>query len=166
MDPDPIRQSTRHISSGNQVNIPTQVMQDLLVAVLARGSSFRFRARGMSMMPFIKDGDLISIAPTTRIKPGIGRVVAYTHPGSGSLIVHRVVNRQGHAFLIAGDNSSGTVFDRVEGQAILGCVTRVERDGRRIYLGLGPERYLVSLFSRFGLLARFAQRFKRFKTLF
>lgn len=142
------------VSKGNELTIPGDVILDLLQAVLAKGSLFRFRAHGMSMLPFIRDNDFLIIAPPGRVKPGIGRVVAYTHPGCGSLIVHRVIRRDGNTFLIAGDNTLGSLHDRVERQAILGCVIRVERDGYRVYLGLGPERYLITLFSRYGLLAR------------
>jgi hypothetical protein len=31
-------------------------------------------------------------------------------------------------------------------------VTQVERNGRQIWLGLGPERYLIALFPHSGLL--------------
>ena len=35
----------------------------LVRAVLDKGASFRFKAFGVSMTPFIQDGDVITIAP-------------------------------------------------------------------------------------------------------
>lgn len=151
------------ISKGNELTIPGDVILDLLQAVLAKGSLFRFRAHGMSMLPFIRDNDFLTIAPPGSVKPGIGRVVAYTNPGCGSLIVHRVIRCDGNTFLIAGDNTLSRFHDRVDRQAILGCVIRVERNGRRVFVGLGFERYLIALFSRCSLLARVNYYHMRFK---
>jgi len=82
------------------------------------------------------------------------------------LIVHRVVRHYGNTFLIAGDNTLSSLHDRVDRQAILGCVIRVERNGYRVYVGLGPERYLITLFSRYSLLARLNYYGMRLKNRF
>ena len=113
--------------------------------VLEKGAAFQFRARGASMSPFIKDGDVITVTPLIKEKPDVGKVVAFLQPVSGCLLVHRVVRRQGPVFLIQGDNSANQPDGWVDRQDILGCVTRVERDGRRILVGLGPERYLLAV---------------------
>jgi hypothetical protein len=36
---------------------------ELARAVLAKGKSFRFHAPGLSMTPFIRDGDFVTIGP-------------------------------------------------------------------------------------------------------
>jgi hypothetical protein len=36
--------------------------------------------------------------------------------------------------------------------SILGRVERVERNGKRVYLGLGPERFLIAFLTRTNLL--------------
>ena len=41
---------------------------------------------------------------------------------------------------------------------ILGHVTRIERNGKRVRLGLGPERTLLALLARMGLLSPLAFR--------
>jgi phage repressor protein C with HTH and peptisase S24 domain len=132
-------------------------------AVLAHGAKFHFRARGLSMSPFIKDGDSITIAPLTHEQPGIGKVVAFIHPGTQQLVVHRVIGREGSAFWIQGDNAAGQPDGLVDADAILGCVTNVERDGRLVMLGLGPERYLVAFLSRRGWLAGVVNRLRALK---
>jgi len=120
-------------------------------AVLAKGASFRFRARGWSMVPFIRDGDVITIAPL-RGMPAVGQVVAFTRPGSGDPVVHRAIARHGAALLIQGDGVPGSADGIIPRESLLGRVTRVERGGKRVWIGLGPERYPIAWLSRARLL--------------
>ncbi|MCX6844936.1 MAG: S26 family signal peptidase [candidate division WOR-3 bacterium] len=108
------------------------------------------------MSPFIRDGDVITIAPSGR-KPkapgcGIGQVVAFVSPVNERLVVHRIIGRHQSRFLIQGDNLPGPGADLIDRDDILGRVVRVERGGKRVWLGLGPERYVIAVLSRTGLL--------------
>jgi hypothetical protein len=108
------------------------------------------------MSPFIKSGDVITVAPSSR-KPkapayGIGQVVAFVIPVYQRLVVHRIVVRRGSRFLIQGDNSPGLDDGMIHRDDILGRVVRVERGRKRIRFGLGPERYAIAVLSRAGLL--------------
>ena len=117
-------------------------------AVLARGVPFRFCARGWSMAPFIRDGDVITVVPLQRTTPGTGQIVAFVRPGEGNVVVHRVVARRGSDSLIQGDAVSGCTDGIIAAENLLGRVTRIERDGRDVWLGLGPERYAIAWLSR------------------
>jgi signal peptidase I len=121
-------------------------------AVLTKECSFRFQAKGWSMTPFIKDGDVITISPFMEKKPGLGDVVAYLRPGSEKLVVHRLVGRQGKAWLILGDNTPEDAMDFVARENVIGRVARIERNGKKVSLGLGTERAWIALFSRKGFL--------------
>ena len=44
---------------GGELSLSGQALLELTQTVLARGALFRFCAKGLSMYPFIKDGDLI-----------------------------------------------------------------------------------------------------------
>lgn len=123
-----------------------------MLAVLAKGCDFRFRARGWSMTPFIRDGDVLCVSPFLENPPGVGEVVAYIQPTCEKLAVHRLVRRQGNDWLILGDNTPGATSERVPSTNLIGRVTCIERDSKRVWLGLGPERYLIALFSRTGIL--------------
>lgn len=127
-------------------------LKDLLAAVLARGVPFRFRALGMSMDPFIKDGDVITVGKVKEDNLRIGDVVAYCSPPDGHLVVHRIVRRSpGGLLVIRGDAN-----DEADAVAlltdVLGRVKLVQRLGRRVYLGMGPERFVLAHVSRRGLL--------------
>ena len=125
----------------------------LLRAVLDKGVSFRFRATGFSMSPFIRNGDVLTVSPLSG-GPHLGDVVAFVKRQTGGLVIHRVVRTGAGHCLIRGDNSSRD--DGYVSEAdILGRITKVERSGKKILLGLGPERYLISLLARKGLLVPF-----------
>jgi hypothetical protein len=127
-------------------------MLGLLEGVLSRGVPFRFRAGGSSMAPFIRDGDVISVSPLRGDSPGAGEVVAFLHPETEKLVVHRVIGRREAGCLIRGDNAERMAADLVSPRNVLGRVTRVERGGKNIRLGQGPERLAIAFLSRAGLL--------------
>ena len=100
------------------------------------------------MTPFIRDGDVITVSPLRRGRAGIGEVVAFVRPGHGNLVVHRVVARCGASSFIRGDGVPGASDGVIPPENLLGRVTRVERNGRDVWLGLGPERYAIAWLSR------------------
>ncbi len=151
---------------GGELPLSGAALLALMQAVLARGVPFRFCARGWSMAPFIQDGDVITVRPVMGRVPGVGAVVAFIHPESGRLVVHRVVRRGEVGVLILGDNDPACTEVVVPEDNLLGRVTRIARDGRRVWLGLGPERLLIAWLSRLRWLtplqARLAAWRKRF----
>ena len=118
----------------------------LLQAVLDKGANFRFKARGTSMVPFIHDGDLITIAPLTRV--ATGSIVAFTRPETGQLVVHRVVAKRREEFFISGDGSSLHSDGWIPRKNIVGQLTKIERNGQNIRLSLGMERIVIAFLSR------------------
>jgi hypothetical protein len=140
-----------HVKQGGILALSGPGLVDLLTAVLGRKRSFRFRAKGYSMAPFIRDGDVITLAPLGNTPPRMGEVVAYVNPTRERLVVHRVVARRGNAFLIKSDNESRS-DGLVPCRCILGRVTRVERDGRHVRFGLGSDRIPMAILHRSGLL--------------
>jgi len=151
--------------SGVNRSIDGESLLFLMQAVLSKGASFRFQARGWSMTPFIRDGDVVTVAPASKVNPSVGRVVAFIQPDSGRLVIHRVIDRQGTAYLIQGDNASGQPDGLVPAPAILGCVTRVVRSNRRIYLGLGVDGTIIAVLSRNGLIQKIVSRLRALKHL-
>lgn len=137
---------------GADLPLSGDALLDLMAAVLARGVPFRFRARGWSMAPFIRDGDVITVAPLGRAAPRVGEVVAFVRPEGGNLVVHRVVALRGASVAIQGDNVPEYPDGLVPPANLLGRVTRIERVGRPVWLGLGPERHVIAWLSRTGLL--------------
>jgi hypothetical protein len=116
--------------------------------VLGKGRPFRFKASGFSMVPFIRDGDVITILPLSGNRPRVGEVVTCIHPETGGLVVHRVVGKKDGDYIIQGDSVSWA-DGLVPRTKILGCVSRVERDGKDVSFGIGPERFFIVLILRY-----------------
>jgi signal peptidase I len=137
--------------SASELLLSGSDLVELLRELLAKGKLVKFRAKGFSMTPFIKDGDVVAVSPLSGRRPGLGDVAVFTHPRTKKLIVHRIVGKSGATYLARGDSNSQT-DGWVPGENLLGRVTGVERDGKAVSLGLGPERFLLALLTRFGLL--------------
>jgi len=103
------------------------------------------------MFPFIRDGDIITVSPLYGNMPRIGDVLAFAHPETGKLLVHRIVGITGNFFLPKGDNTF-YIDGFVPKEGIFGCVTNVERGGKARLLGFGPERFLIAFLSRMDIL--------------
>lgn len=131
-----------------------KLMQDMLTL----DTPIRLKATGSSMQPFIRDGDVLTISPKSKLKPSLGKVIAFVNHGNQNLLIHRVIEVKAPLFLTKGDNS----YDKTDGwihlSQVLGCVTRIERCQRDIRFGLGEERLLLAYLSRLNLLKRITSR--------
>jgi signal peptidase I len=137
---------------GHERSLGNRPFQELLIDVFRKGAAFRFKAKGFSMSPFIKDSDVITVAPVSKHRPRLGDVVVFINPDTEKLVIHRVVGkRDKYTVFTRGDNIP---FQKhlVPLSQILGMVKRVERKGRAVALGLGPEKALIALLSRQRLL--------------
>jgi len=142
----------------NELVLSRRALTEIMTAVLETGKPFRFQARGWSMSPFIKDSDVISISSLGDRKPELGEIVAFTRPGSGEVVVHRLIGKRGNDWLIQGDNTPHIDFELVPEKNILGRVARVQRNGKDRWSGLGPERYLIAWLSRSRTLGMILQQ--------
>lgn len=149
------RPSRPHPSLGD--NYP---VAGLMRAVLEKGKPFRFEARGTSMHPFIQDGDLVTVGPLAGDGPKTGDVVAFVHPGTGGVRVHRVVRIDHGTYLLKGDNALGD-DGTLARDAILGLVVRIERGGRVRRLGSALRSAALARLSRSFWFTRLSRRARR-----
>lgn len=111
------------------ISLSSPVIMDLIEAVHEKGASFRFQAKGFSMTPAIRDGDVITVSPLGDLLPRRGDVVAFRHPEQPQMLVHRVLHAEVKKYFIKGDNcSEGDGW--VPAENILGVITKVERRGK------------------------------------
>ncbi len=120
-----------------EVSLSGADMMELLQAVQKKGAAFRFKAAGSSMRPSICHNDMITVSPLKGILPFPGEVVAFRHPQTDRLILHRVVRKKQDTFFIKGDNLR-EIDSHIPKENILGVVTKVERKGRAIFW---PDRF-------------------------
>ena len=139
------------VTKGSDLPLSGRSLVELLRAVLEKGAPARFQAKGFSMSPFIKNNDVVTISPLKGKRPGLGEIIAFVHGETDGLCIHRIVREKDGFYITKGDNLSDTA-ESVPSENILGSVARVEREGKEVFLGLGPERYLIALVGRRGLL--------------
>jgi signal peptidase I len=126
-------------------------LRDLMFAVLENNADFRFRAKGHSMSPFIRNQDIVTISPLSRHGAGFGDIVAVSLPNRASIMIHRIIGNQKGKFKIKGDNLkiSDGFFNK---DSILGRVSKVERIGGNVWYGGGNSGKIIAFFSKTGLL--------------
>jgi len=117
---------------------PPAILDDLAAQSLRRGNSLRVLARGGSMLPFLRDGDIVLVRPATVAKVRIGDVICY-EPPSGGLCLHRVIARKERGFVTRGDALA--YAEVVPDPTVLGVVAARERRGRRSALDTPLARW-------------------------
>jgi ribosomal protein S18 acetylase RimI-like enzyme len=120
--------------------------------MVERGAPLRSAALGSSMAPFIRDHDILTIAPLGDRRPQIGDVVAFARRGGDRLLIHRVVAHAGDGWRIRGD-SAWTDDGVASRDEILGRVVRVERGRREVRLGVARGSASIAVLSRSDVLA-------------
>jgi hypothetical protein len=134
-------------------HVYTEAVGALLRELLADEISVRLEVTGGSMSPFIRSRDLVTVLPpAARLRFGEVVAVKLAHAGDDSrMVVHRVVRRGKDHCITRGDaalkNDLPVALDD-----IVGRVREVERLGKPVRFGLGPERVLIAMLSRSGLL--------------
>jgi hypothetical protein len=121
--------------------------EGLAIHLLESGYGLRFRARGSSMYPLVRDGDILDVRPIGNAPIGVGDIVLYRSSDKG-IVVHRVVgvHRQGEkaTLRIKGD-AAGPADPRVLESQVLGRVVGIERLGRKFAPGGKLSRNLAAL---------------------
>ena len=116
---------------------PTEVASSELVAdLLARNQSVQVRVRGQSMSPSIRDGDLLTIAPTDGRGLRLGDVLFY-RDDAGRLLCHRLLRKRG---------AGGTVVLGLRGDAQTGPIEWVQPAhllGKAVLLGEAPHTIAI-----------------------
>ena len=148
------------VKEGGQLPIAGEALAELMSAVLGKGRAFRFRARGLSMSPFVRDGDIVTVAPTVSAPPRTGEIAAFVHAETGRLRIHRIIGIKEGRCLLKGDNALEPDGE-VPVERILGLVVRVERDGRPARPGRGLAGAAIARASRAGLFIRALRRIGR-----
>jgi signal peptidase I len=104
---------------------------ELSVEILGSGKALRFRARGYSMHPLVRDGDVLLVQPAEPSALRRGDLVLFRNR-KGEMVVHRMIRRVGRngalRFEFKGDRLTGP-DELVPVTQIFGQVSSLERDG-------------------------------------
>ena len=112
--------------------IDTGEFEALAADILKADGTLRFRARGDSMRPFIRNDDMIELEQAQPGRLRFGDVVL-CRLGNGRLVVHRITRLKDGAARVQGD-ARAMPDGWVPLAQVLGRVTAVERGGRHFRL--------------------------------
>ena len=103
---------------------------------------------------------MVTVGPLPGGGPRTGDVVAFVHPMTGSVRVHRIVRAGQGRYLLKGDNALGDDGSLAR-DAILGLVVRIERGGRACRLGSSLRSAALARLSRSFWFTRLRRRARR-----
>lgn len=118
-------------------NIPISVEE--LVALASecfdKGQAVRIRAKGNSMLPFVRDGrDFLLLKRNTGAEVGD---VVLAHESRGRYVVHRIIERNGDNLVLKGDGNYRGV-ETCRTSDVIATVYAVERPGGKT---VNPSRW-------------------------
>ena len=138
------------------IQVPNELLLSQVDTFLREGREVIIRAKGNSMLPFIR-GDRDSVALRSCESPEIGDIVLVRLPGR--YVMHRIIGFRDGVYTMMGDgNIRGTESFRQED--VLGKVVRIIRDGGkdrlpgkgRLWKALLPlRRYLLWIYRKFAI---------------
>ena len=118
--------------------------------ILLGGNRLRFRARGGSMYPLIRDGDILEVEPVDASAIKAGDVV-FCRTARGRALAHRVIKKRTEECVVIlvtkGDRAAD--FDQpISAKDVLGRVASIERAGRNIRLDKGLCKWMGVLYAK------------------
>jgi phage repressor protein C with HTH and peptisase S24 domain len=123
----------------------------MVARLLRDGASVKIQVTGHSMLPLVRSGDTATLTPLRDRRPRVGDILVVA--SAAGLLVHRLVGRSEGRVVTRGDCAE--VKDApAAARDVIGIVERVERRGRRVRLGSGPEAVALALLSRSGAIRR------------
>jgi len=121
------------------VNLRREDFASIAQDVLGRGRILRFKAKGGSMSPSIRSGDVVEVVPF-KGKINFGDIILY-HSSYGNSIIHRVIQRKKEGIITKGDSSFSSDQPLLSKQ-VLCRVAAVEKNGWRIILDTPTGAFL------------------------
>ncbi len=128
-----------------------------VVQRLEAGQSVRFRVKGTSMTPLLRDGkEEVVVYPCTTGSPKCWDVVLFRY--HGHYVLHRIIRCTGSSFVLQGDGVWAS-HEECRMENVAGVVRQVVRpSGKVVCTSSLAWRWKSRLWCRLGPLRRFALR--------
>lgn len=138
------------------------VTAGLLWAATATGQVAYVATHGASMAPRFHQGDLAVVRPSANY--GVGEVVAYRSKLLDTVVLHRIVARDGDRYILKGDNNTWLDRDRPTKAQLIGTLlVHVPRAGAAVDWTRGHLLLIAALLVALGATAGSATRQHRRK---
>jgi ribosomal protein S18 acetylase RimI-like enzyme len=126
-----------------------EVTIDLWEEILRNGNDFRFRAFGVSMLPLIREKDILIIEPAKITDLSVGDIILYKD--GGKPFVHRIIKKkvsQNTTICITKGDYMHQPDQPINSSQILGKLTYLERNDKKIHFntfGMKKFGFLTAL---------------------
>ncbi len=131
--------------------VPCREVMPIISSALVRGQRVRMTVNGRSMLPFIRDGDVVEIERIHSL-PTRGDIVL-AQCANERYVLHRVVRLEAQGFFLRGDAQEHWEGPFQESD-VLGKVVASYRNGRPCVLDCGPWHLAGLVWARYGGLGR------------
>lgn len=138
------------------MKVDQELFSEVLRDALARGKSVRLRVQGVSMLPWLPEGQQVCVRPAAGRALRRGDIALFLRE-SGRAILHRIVRVRQEGGTVRydclGDSERGNP-ELVMASAVIGFV-EITAFQRAVYLALHrPRRFLNRRLSQWGLRLR------------
>jgi len=124
------------LSEINKISCTAADFAGLSAELLRLGKVVRFQARGNSMQPLLRDGDILSVSPVDHDQIRVGDVLMCSSQ-QNFIVVHRVISKQTKfkecRFLVKGDHAEKP-DGWIQASQVYGRIIAFERQGKKIGL--------------------------------
>jgi|LSQX01.2.fsa_nt_gb hypothetical protein len=143
--------------------VDSEELAALIRAAIDDGHEISLNAPGGSMMPFIRSDDKIFISPLSNRGIRRGDVLMFVRAPDKRVIAHRVIKIESDRYLCKGDNVSEHTDGWIPLTDVLGRVDQVQRNGRRVRLGVETGNGVIAWLSKKNLLVPLAETLRKVK---
>lgn len=127
----------------------------LLKTFSETGTLVKLRLKGNSMFPFLRGGDIVTVS-TELTNIEVGDIALYYDRSNNKIQAHRIICRSKNYCQLKGDNLNKNDGFRYI-YSLIGLIVKIERQGKNIRFGLGPEKKFIAFFSRLNILNKFTR---------
>lgn len=129
------------------LNCESQAFAELGKELLSKNLGIKFQARGGSMRPLVRDGEVVLVKQVNPQDVKLGDALLFVIE-SGKAVLHRVIrikkSTQTRSFLMQGDHSSRP-DGWISGEHIMGKLLMIERNHKTIWMDQPIMRLLSKL---------------------
>jgi hypothetical protein len=129
--------------------VPCRELMPVIRAAMEHGQRVRMTVNGSSMLPFIRDGEVVELEPIHPL-PRMGDIVLL-QCSEERYVLHRVVRMEGDALFLRGDAQRYCQGPFTQSD-VLGRVTMIYRNGRARALDRGAWRLAGLVWTRYAPL--------------
>ena len=111
--------------------VPNDILFSNVRDYIRAGKEVKVTAKGSSMLPFIRTGDVVTLCKAHRLRTGM---VVLVEPSDGVYILHRIVKLNDEDMILYGDGNLGTK-EKVSYTSVVAVVKSVYRGNKQIFYG-------------------------------